>query len=47
LVIDDLILENKKYDLILFDVYGNNSKIPDDLTKFDFFEKIKKIIEKN
>ena len=47
LVLDELIKKNNKYDLILFDVYWNNSKIPENLTKLDFFEKIKKVLEEN
>jgi spermidine synthase len=47
LAIDELIEKNKKYDLILFDVYWSNSQIPTNLTKLDFLKKIKKVLDKN
>ena len=43
-VLDELIKNNNKYDLILFDVYWNDSQIPENLTKLSFFEKTKKVL---
>lgn len=45
IALNDLIEEKQKYDLILFDVYWSNSQIPTNLTKLDFFEKTKKVLE--
>ena len=39
-------LENvwEKYDLVLFDIYWNDSKIPEKFTNIDFFKKVKDIL---
>ena len=43
-VLDELAEKEEKYDLILFDIYWNDSQIPEILTKLSFFKKTKKVL---
>lgn len=45
--INKLVLEDKKYDLILIDVYWNNWNIPESFKEKSTYENIKKILESN
>jgi spermidine synthase len=45
--INKLVLEDKKYDLILIDVYWNNWNIPESFKEKSTYENIKKILELN
>ena len=46
-IIDNLIKNNSKYDLILIDAYWSSWKIPEEYKEFKKYEKISKILESN